>query len=262
VEIWSRFTAAMVILGLAACAVESGNNFLTDCNLPNEQASTISGRWPALPIPIALHSGGGFGDFEISQITSGAQTWNNFHVATRDLPLMDYGSAGDVRTSSQDIPQSVCANQIYQNGAYTGSVVIYTRGNWPYSDQIVALTSFCTIQDTPYNTIFTAILELNFENFFVDGQQQPDLQSISLHELGHLIGLNHSCEVGSVQDGMPDCNSGATSSMLEAVMFPRVLFPDGQNGEVRRVLNDNDQGRANCLYEDFVTASVWQQLQF
>ena len=70
-----------------------------------------------------------------------------------------------------------------------------------------------------------------------------------LHEFGHLLGLNHSCE-GTPKEGVPNCNDPSLSSAYySAVMYPVFgFYPSGQ-GEQRRELADNDQGRANCLYQ-------------
>ena len=81
----------------------------------------------------------------------------------------------------------------------------------------------------------SAVMELNYVNFFRSGMPVPDLQSLVTHELGHLLGLNHSC-VGA------GCN-GAPSDYINAIMFPSY-----NPGSIKRALNSNDQGRANCLY--------------
>jgi hypothetical protein len=93
-----------------------------------------------------------------------------------------------------------------------------------------------------------AIMELNYQNFFVAGQRQPDLRSIMVHELGHLLGLDHTCATGA-KAGFPDCNQSSLSAeYFEAVMYPVIPFDSTGAGAVKRDLNRNDQGRAQCLY--------------
>ena len=84
---------------------------------------------------------------------------------------------------------------------------------------------------------------------FVAGHKQPDLQSIVLHEIGHVLGLNHSCEAASTGTGVPGCNDfGVSSAYASAVMAPLFGFDENGYGEQKRQLTQNDEGRANCLY--------------
>ena len=72
---------------------------------------------------------------------------------------------------------------------------------------------------------------------------------IFIHELGHLAGLNHSCEAKD-KDGFPNCTAAnIKQEYLFAVMFPIVVFSNNIDGEKRRQLQSNDQGRMNCVYD-------------
>jgi hypothetical protein len=96
---------------------------------------------------------------------------------------------------------------------------------------------------------FPIFLNTLYEDFFVSGKKQPDLTSIFVHELGHLLGVDHSCENNSIRTGMPDCKQlSSTSEYIPAVMFPVVRFSTNNVGEVKNALTKNDQGRMNCLY--------------
>ena len=94
-----------------------------------------------------------------------------------------------------------------------------------------------------------ADLELNYEGFFTEGKKQPDLQTIVLHEFGHLLGLQHSCEVNPKKPGVPNCTADDVNpDYLSALMYPQFSFFDDGTGEQKQSLFTNDQGRGNCLY--------------
>jgi hypothetical protein len=193
-------------------------------------------------------------------MTAAADTWNTFYSATQNIPkVLDYGGS-NVHLSVQPVPTDTCAMGLTQGGAYTGQVVIYRQNVWPHSgaNSTMALTSFCTTpgKSGQLPSTYMAYMEVNFQGFFQDGLKQPDMQTIIGHEFGHLLGLYHSCDVGSTTAGKPDCNkSGISAEYQAAVMFPTFGFNSDLSGEQKRDLQANDQGRANCLYTATTTGS-------
>jgi hypothetical protein len=163
---------------------------------------------------------------------------------------MDIGTEGSPKTSSVSTPANICGTALLSNNQYTGDVVVSKLGTWPHDSAAMALTSFCTFPNTPFNKIYTAVIEINYQNFFTSGSRLPDLQTIILHEFGHLVGLGHSCELGSAGTGLVKCSASIDAKYIEAVMFPSFSFPDNVHGEKRQDLKDNDMGRANCLYPE------------
>ncbi len=228
----------------------------TTCNIPSDQTGTISGRWPVTPIPVAFHDGDFESTVELPALTGAMDTWNAFHTAASKINTLDYGTAATPRTSSANNPNqsgSLCAQSLIQSSKFTGNVVIYKMGRWPnsYPPTAIALTTFCSIAQSPYKRMYMAVMEINYQNFFVSGMKNPDLQSIVLHELGHLEGLDHSCAAGT-KAGFPNCNDpnlNADYGSLAASMFPNFSFDATTgDGQQKRILGKNDQERANCLY--------------
>ena len=89
---------------------------------------------------------------------------------------------------------------------------------------------------------------LNFESFNAPGKPRIDVESMFLHELGHVLGLLHSCN-GSTSESAdsttaPSCFASTTpQAYLDAVMFPFL-----ETNQTRRELGENDFNRINCLY--------------
>lgn len=242
-----------------ACAVQGskkkkegdGTPVVTECVLPTEQANTLQGKWAAAPIKLSFYAGA-FDASEVDTIQKGGQTWNDFFTKSKGLSIFDMGppSTGYLSTNNQNTPS--CSSSTLSEGT-----VIYKRASsWTKSASAIAVTTTCY---TPNNdglaTIFNAILEFNYVNFFVStAQRKPDLQSIAVHELGHLMGLDHSCgPLGRPNQNKanvvcPDFNVDPANPLLETVMFPQVFFDPSGEGEVKQNLHANDQGRANCLY--------------
>ena len=252
-----RLSLILFLYMTSSCALYPSSSsapiVTTACLIPSDQSGTISGRWLKTPIPIAFHQGD-FSSAEMTAMTQAADTWNQFYTASKSVITLDYGgSATNPRTSTVADPSgsTLCTVQgILQALQFIGNVVIYKLGAWPsnYPSSAIALTSFCTNAASPYNTMYMAVMEVNYQSFFVNGNKVPDLQSIILHELGHLHGLNHSCEA-TAKTGFPNCNSTTLDPSYNlASMYPVFGFDASGAGQIKSSLGTNDEERANCLY--------------
>lgn len=241
--------------GLSACApVEEEDSFSGQCALPTDQRSTLTGRWSSNPVYISFREGQ-FNTYEQGLVMDAADKWNQFYLATNGIRILDYGTRAYPRVTTRDKPTNLCSNSLVNSaGAFTGSVTLYKQATWPtgYAAGAIAITSNCSTAATPVDKMYVAIMELNFEHFFIAGKPLPDVTSIFVHEFGHLLGLDHSCAQtydSTAKTRPPLCSSASLDqSYYDAAMYPVVNFKADGTGVVRRSLTSNDQARASCLY--------------
>ena len=86
--------------------------------------------------------------------------------------------------------------------------------------------------------------------------RSAQVRSVMLHELGHALGLDHSCQLAGGHESFVACTSiPAGHPYRIAVMYPtlKVSVRGGASAssstdEVKEMLQENDRARAGCLY--------------
>ncbi len=233
-----------VLLTLGIACAPKEEEVSKECVVNADQSGLFKGHWAARPVPLAVEAVD-FSASELVELQSAIGKWNTFFEASKGFKLYLSGSSSLTTVNSggaRITKATVCSQTIVTPSGFSNSIKIYkTRSGWPYGSQVMALTSLCPITkpSAQFRQFVAAVVEINYQNYFVAGTPLPDLQSIVVHELGHILGLDHSCN-----------GSGCTSAPDEyrsAVMYPSLGF-DGIYGRVKREVSTNDQERANCLY--------------
>lgn len=233
-------------------------SLITECVLPEDQSASLRGKWSAVPgtpsapmaLPLSLKSGD-FTAAEAASIQAGIDTWNAHYGAAAGFQVMVRNAD---RSNISNPTKSTFAStypQITNGQTFTKEVMVFkVKTGWEEGSGTIAVTRIRFPSGSPNSTATrfdTAIIDLNYQNFFGQGQVIPDLQSIITHEMGHLLGLRHSCTLAGESE-LPDCNGDLDPGYYEALLFPSFGVDGAGFGEIKRGLGENDMGRANCLY--------------
>lgn len=264
-----------LILILSSCSARPSGarangriiNF-TNCQMPPDQGyGSLVGHWGGLPVPVVFDNDYYMTDSgeAMPSLRNALATWNGW-ASLRGYRGFSISNDGTGLTAGREIPPSLAETCDQRN--YTAQVTdvvgvwkIGSAGN--HKNQRVN----CKVTETgaPGRILPTGVqgqtdwitsgglitgasILLNFEEFNAPGKAKLDVESLLLHELGHVLGMLHSCNgtSGDSYDGTtaPACgNPNISPFYLDAVMFP---FLDAR--QLRRKLTQNEYDRINCLY--------------
>ncbi len=150
--------------------------------------------------------------------------------------------------------------------AFDGQNLVVTRGE-DYCDaglhddaeiclspNALAITTLYFVDrpgDPRHGEIIEADMEINLAHPFADGTGTTafDLTSVLTHEIGHVLGLAHTCStepgariVDPAGHEVPACGSEERDELSEATMYPWLA-----TGEVKRRTPEPDERQAMCL---------------
>lgn len=254
---------ALLISGCSAKPSEALNagriiNY-TACQIPGDQGrGSFQGAWARLPIPVVLDR-----DFYVTDegetldaIKGAIETWNVW-ARLRGMTGISIIDDGVGQAGGRDIPELTDCNQASYSSAVTDAVGIWkiSTNGFRRNSRPACLAQKKILPDgvqgqtdwiLQNGKITGASILLNFEGFNAPGKQLIDVESLVLHELGHVFGLLHSCNGSTAEstDGTssPPCDF-APPQYVDAVMFPFL-----QVAQLRRGLMQNDYNRINCIY--------------
>ena len=174
-------------------AVTSG---LSDSDSRSSASSSdLPTRWGSTSVfPLNIQMSNDFDNTEITALSASADVWSDEH---------GNGANFFAQSATNISPKSTLSG-------YNDSVLgIYKIFSWPNDlpTGALAVTQIRGLQRSSYIQITHADILVNYDffDFVTDGAWGYDLQTVMVHELGHLLGLDH-----------------AGSSTAQSVMFPSI----------------------------------------
>lgn len=197
-----------------------------------------------------------------------AESWNAWarHRGMQAFRLLDDRSDG---SGGRDIPEISSCEQAAYSASVTDAVGIWKIGTHGfhrnqrescgrdavtgrlnrilfYNEESGAGVQGQTDWIVQSGRITGASILLNFEGYNAPGRHRIDVESLFLHELGHVLGLLHSCNASS--DGAIDGTSAPNCDLAPDAYKSAVMFPYLHVQQERRELMQNDYDRINCIY--------------
>ncbi len=218
VECLGRMDLRALLLG-TSIALSASPAAAYNVNLDSTGAPV---RWPDGVVTLAVHEApASFGVPRPQQLRAAeraAQTWSDALHGAVEVAVVGAPGAGAPGYDERE-------------GARNASTVTFADGEWPYDERLLAVTVI-TI-DVKRHAIVDADIVVRtdkrwdlLDHGHEGGPRRHDLQNALTHELGHLVGLQHSV------------------AAPEVVMYPGTVPGETQ----KRTLADDDRDGAAYLY--------------
>ena len=197
--------------------------------------------------PIQVIEDSDFSSAEQTSISAAVDEWNRYGTSVKRGTLFTT-TVGAIPSDIKTATTLSCDQTDWGDPSSFHLVRITDPAQWKslgFSSSVPAATLRC------YSDGALTQQVIIFRPDLVDATQ---ITTVILHELGHSLGLEHSC--ASVSQSSPNWAScsGLTSSdpYYQAVMYPSIQLGNTGTGsapQTKNQLSQNDEDRANCYYK-------------
>jgi hypothetical protein len=250
----ARLSALGSILWLSACGQSNAQmysfaSYVQNCTgLPANQQSSFMAPLPSTPVKIIvdeeLDDSASSNPYILASMQRAVQEWNTYGQSITQSDFFSY-QVETIPSSIKSATAIDCENMNLGDTSTFYVVRVDDMTQWQdlgFSSDIPGATVRCYTNGALTQQVIVVNPEL------VTADQLP---VVLTHELGHSVGLDHSCSSGAGSADYVACSSlSDTDPYRQAAMYPEIVtaVASVSAGQSAPILQANDKLRAGCFY--------------